>query len=962
MAARVGDLFVGRVRELDELRCALDKARAGNGSTVLVTGDAGIGKTRLASELARQARDTGFDVLFGRSMDLVGAELPYQPFVDALRPHGKSLRLDARLPGSQVAVFEEALARLVERAAAAPVLLVLEDLHWADSSTLDLVIFLAHHLDVQPVMLLATYRADEPPAADRLQRFAEGVRRSGCLLPLDLGPLRDEELATLLDAHGDVHLPPDLTDAIIARAEGNPFFAEELLAAAGDLNGQLPPGLRNLLLRRVNKLDRPAQGLLRLVAAAGRDVGYPVLRQTAQLPEGDLRESLRQAVEHGLLVAEQASGTFRFRHALLAEAIYATVLPGEREELHARLADELARSDAAPAAELAHHWAVAGRASEALVASVEAADQAEAVFGLVEAFAHLERALGLWSAVPDADRLAKCSLAELCYRTAELASQVGTGPRAVALAHQAIELTGAHDPHRAALLHVRLGEYLYEIGDDEAGLAALERAARLVPEEPPSAECAYALGSFAGGLMVAWRHADSLPIGQRALDLARAVGAGEAEVRALTVLGGDLVYLDRGEEGLTHLRQALRLAEEIGDRWGLERTYTNLTDALTMLGRPGESARVGLVGLETLRRYGIENGLLAANTVEALIAAGEWGEADRLSAAALRSITASFRYLLHMHRADLDIGRGNVEPARRHLQAALPTLRQDHALGVYDILVAELALCEHRWIDADHAVRDALALVGSEYGPQLRVWYCAKGLRAQAELAALARARRDDDGLQNSADRSRELVTDARQAAAQAQATTANAAAWLALAEAEYARACGAQQPESWSAAAAAWDRVERPPLAAYCRHHEAAALVAAGASRAEASVALRQAHAVATTLGAVPLLREIELLAQRTRIQVAAPDAPPARERPSTDDVLGLTAREVEVLDLLANGYTNREIAATLVISVRTASIHVSHILRKLGVPNRLEAAAVAHRLEAAAVAHRPAAAGRQP
>ena len=161
-------------------------------------------------------------------------------------------------------------------------------------------------------------------------------------------------------------------------------------------------------------LDRATQGLLRLAAAAGRDVAYPLLRALAALPEHDVRESLRRAVEHGVLVADQATGSFRFRHALLAEAVYATILPGEREELHARLAEELARSGAAAPAELAPHWAAAGRSAEALAASVAAAREAEAVFGLAEALAHLERALALWDAVPDAAERVRLDLAELC--------------------------------------------------------------------------------------------------------------------------------------------------------------------------------------------------------------------------------------------------------------------------------------------------------------------------------------------------------------------------------------------------------------------------------------------------------------------------------------------------------------------------------------------------------------------
>ena len=401
----------------------------GSGVTVLVAGEAGIGKTRLASELARRARDAGFEVLLGRSIDLVGTELPYQPFVEALRPLGTLPQVDGRTAGSQLRVFEQTLALLSERAAAVPVLLVLEDLHWADASTLDLAVFLAHNLDDRQVLLLTTYRADEPSSAERVRRLADGVRRSSSALLLELGPLGHEELAALLEARADDPLPAALTDAIVARSEGNPFFAEELLAAAGDQGGALPHGLRDLLLQRVARLDAATRGLLRLAAAAGRDVGYPLLRAAAGLPERDVRESLRRAVEHGVLVAEQETGSFRFRHALLAEAVYATILPGEREELHARLADELARSATAAPAELAPHWAAAGRNVEALAASVEAARQAEAVFGLAEALAHLERALALWPAVADAAELVRLDLAELCSWAARLANETGAAPR-----------------------------------------------------------------------------------------------------------------------------------------------------------------------------------------------------------------------------------------------------------------------------------------------------------------------------------------------------------------------------------------------------------------------------------------------------------------------------------------------------------------------------------------------------
>jgi DNA-binding NarL/FixJ family response regulator/tetratricopeptide (TPR) repeat protein len=930
--------FVGRGRELGTLERAVAAARAGRGAAILVAGDAGIGKTRLAAELIRRARDGGFATLLGRSIDLVGTELPYQPFAEALRPLGAGPRPAGTPAGSQLRVFEETLARLTDHAVVAPVLLVLEDLHWADTSTLDLVVFLAHHLAGRPVVLLATYRGDEPSAKGRMARLADGVRRSGSGLVLDLGPLPPEDLAALL-----APAPPALAAAIVARSGGNPFFAEELLAAAPIRTAELPRRVRDLLLQRVGRLDPATRGLLRLAAAAGRDVGYPLLRALAAVPEPDVRDSLRQAVEHEVLVADQAAGTFRFRHPLLAEAVYSTILPGEREELHARLAGELSRTAAASPAELAPHWAEAGHAAEALVASVEAARQAEAVFGLAEAVAHLERALALWPDVPDAAARTGLDLAGLCSWAAELASQTGASPRAAELARRAIELTPDQDPVGAALRHVHLGVYQYANGSNDAGLAAFERAVELAP--PSSAERAQALAAFGTGLQMAWRHGESLAVCEQALALARGTGAREAELRALTVLGSDLAYLGRGEEGLDRLGEAVRLAGQTGDPMGVQRAYITLTDVLTMLGRPGESARVAAEGLAAVSAYGADTTVLVANQVEALLAVGDWDEAERASVAALRTLSASYPYMALIIRADVEIGRGQFDAARAHLEAARATLREDRGLGLYDAYRAELALWERRWADAAQAIDDGLTQARSGEAAQIRVQLCAKGLRAQAELAALARARRDDAALRVHLDRARDLLALARRAAADAAPITPNATAWHLQAHAEHTRTSGAAAQE-WADAAAAWDRLERPPLAAYCRWRQAEALIAAGASRAEASVPLRDAHAVAARIGARPLAAELELLTQRARLDLAPPVAGPPSGKRALEEALGLTPREADVLALIARGYTNREIASNLVISVKTAGVHVSHILRKLDAPNRLEAAAIAHRL----------------
>jgi DNA-binding CsgD family transcriptional regulator/tetratricopeptide (TPR) repeat protein len=943
-----GEVFVGRADELGRLERALAAAASGSGAAALVAGDAGIGKTRLTAELAARAEAAGFRTLVGRCLDLVGTELPFQPFAEALRP----LRDDRDEPApaaSRARVFEDTLALVTDVATAAPVLLVLEDLHWADPSTLDLVVYLAHNLDERRVLLLGTYRADEPASAERVRRLSDGVRRSGSALVVELGPLARDELTALLAGRAGAPSAA-LADAIAARAEGNAFFAEELLAAAGEDAGELPRGLRDLLLARVARLDPTTQGVLRLAAAAGRDVGYPLLRAAAAVPEPELRAALREAVEHGVLVADQAAASFRFRHALLAEAIYSTLLPGEREEVHARLADELARGEPpAPAAELAPHWATAGRAREALVASVEAAREADAVFGLAEAVAHLERALALWDEVPEAAALAGVDRAGLSSWAAERAIMTGAGPRAVELGRRAIELVGDGDPIRAALLQAQSGRYLLVAGQRDAALAAFERAVELVPPQPPSVARAEVLAALGHVQMLTLRHEQSRATCEEALALARTVGAPRAECRALTVLGTDLAYLGDGEAGLAVLREALHRAEENRVPEDLMRAYVCLTDALTMLGRPGASVRVAVAGAEALRRHGIEHSTLISNHVEALVASGEWDDAERVSAMALRDNTDNWPHQSLVSRAELEAGRGDFARARAHLDAALATVREDERGSLpYDLVACELALWERRWEDAEAMARDALARTRPRDAAVVRVQLCAQGLRGHAELAALARARRDADGVRRWRDEARKLLDRAHRAAAQAGPVTPNAAGWRALAEAEHERARDADEPERWAQAAVMWQELERPPVAAYCHWRQAEALVAAGAPRAEASEPLRRAHAVAARIGARPLLRELDLLAGRARLDLALPDGEALSTKPGMEEELGLTRREAEVLALVARGMTNREIADELVISVKTASVHVSHILSKLDVPTRVEAAAIAHRLAA--------------
>ena len=941
--------LVGRSAELAVARTALDDAASGRGSTVLVGGEAGIGKTRLVAELAEGAREAGVLVLPGRCIELVGPGVPYFAVLEALgsvgaAPGGPYDAVD-RADGP-VRLYEAVRATLDELAARAPVVFVVEDLHWADASTLGFVAYLARVIGHRRILLVGTYRSDEVRPDHPLARLAVELVRARDARAVELPPLGPDDLRALLEGVAGSPLPDELTSAITARSGGNPFFAEELLAAAGRGADGLPDLLREALRQRVARVDPAGQDALRVAAAFGRDVPYRLLATLA--PGPGLDTALRQAVEHGVLVPDQAAGTYRFRHALLAEAVYATLLPGERERLHAQLAVLLSDSpDGGPevAGELARHWSEAGCPTEALAASVHAARAAEAVCGLSEALRHVERALDLWPQVPAAEKLAGADLPAVLAWAAELADLTGRSPRAAALARQAISLIDEQaEGVRAGLLHERLGSYLLPIGDRAAALAACRRATELVPAHPPTVERAQVLTSLGNALMLSWRHAESAVVCQEALATAEAVGDPRPALRAANVLGVDHCYLGRPEQAQAQLHAARRQALAHGTPRDAAHSHAVLCETLIATGRSADAVRVAEEGLTLARRWGVERSfgaLLAAYAAEACLDTGDWDRAEELLAEAYRTGTAFWAHYPRLLHAQLSIARGDHAGGREHLAAGALGERQPTSAGRYAQVAAELALWEGRPDAAVAAVEAGLA--AHPHGGLPRVRLAAWGLRALADRVGVAIGR---DGA--AGDEAAVLLRLATSAAAEAAAVTPEAGAWLAQAEAEHARVLAYPRPDLWRAAVAAWDGLGRPYPAAYCRWRLADAMLTGpggGAAPGEPARTARSAYQVACRLGAAPLRRELELLAERGRLDLAGPPAP---ERPDAIDALHLTAREREVLRLLGRGYTNREIAAELVISVKTASVHVSHILRKLDVPRRLDAAGIAHRLGA--------------
>jgi DNA-binding CsgD family transcriptional regulator len=992
MAGRVASpTFVGRVEELELLEAARARAADADPAVVLVGGEAGVGKTRLVAELTSRCARHGTRVLAGGCVPVGEGALPYAPIVEALRDLlgdvgvgtvrelvGPSWPELARLlpalgepdrtgqleQAAQARLFELLLGLLGRLGDLAPLVLVVEDLHWADRSTRDLLAFLVRNLRRERVLLVVTYRNDEP-GQQRLGPYLAELDCGGRVLRIDLARLNQvqtgAQLVGILGAAPAVGLVED----IFIRSEGNPFFTEELLAAVRAGSAELPATLRDLLRGRVQALPEQARQVLAVVAVAGRRVSHRLLATVAGLDDRLLVEALRAAVGSQLLVTRPGQDGYDVRHALLREVIDADLLPGERARLHARLAQTLTEraelADGPPAvaaAELAAHWDAAGEPTRALPARVQAGLAAERAHAFPEALRHYERALELWARVPQAAELAPLDRITLLERAAQAAHLLDEYPRAVELVREALASVDlAADPARAGLLHERLGRYLW-MSLDEAALSAYQEAVRLVPAEPPSAERARVLAGYATVLYLQ-ADAEGGRVAEEALAVARSVGARWEEGRVLGLVGVTVADLGDLDGGLALLREARRIAEEQADVEGLASACIMMTWGTFDAGRLEEGLAAALDGAEATGRLGSPTWHDFLEQLAALFEfpLGRWEEADRHLRAVLERdrLTGPKGVHTRWQRARLDIARGDFAAARRWLQeaeqlAATASRAQFDVqfAGPLAIARAELALWEGRDHDAFQASIEGLAVLAQtlpDEGADSILF--ALGLAAAANKAERASARRSANQAE-AARRDGDQLLVRLQALADAHTSFAMTAAVLAQCRAEHSRLHGHPDPAGWAATAAEWEALGQPYPAACARWREAEALLATKAPRARAEQVLGAAYAVAVRLGAVPLRRELELLAQRGRVRLEAPaePSPATAEAPSVAASLGLTQREAEVLALVAAGRTNRQIGQALFISPKTASIHVSRILAKLGVTGRGEAAAIAHRL----------------
>ena len=985
----MGGRFVGRTQELTLLRTLLTRAVDGQPLVALIGGEAGVGKTRLVDQVAAIASEQGARVMRGGCVPLGEEGLPFAPVIEALRGLAGELdpaeleavagparsELGRLLPdlawngeaAAGTAVADVSQGRLFERlldvvqrlAERAPLLWVMEDLHWADRSTRDLVAYLAASLRSGRFVGVLTFRSDELHRLHPLRGLLGELGRDRRVHRLELARFTRAELAEQLAGLLGSVPSARLVDDIYVRSEGNPFFAEELvLAGGGTFPARLPPTLQDVLLTRVVGLDPRTQQLLRVTAAAGPGVTQPLLAAVAGMDEQTLLDGLREAVDQQILLPEPGGAGYVFRHALLAEAVYGELLPDERAHLHTALATALEAGaeprglQASRAARLAHHWSAAGDQSRALSASVAAAAAAEQVYAFAEAQLQLERVLTLWDCVPDAEQRAGMDRVALLSRCAEAAYAAGDSARGAQLVRQALPLVDeARQRQRAGLLHEQLARCLRMFGDPGA-LGEQQEAVRLVRPEP-SVERARVLGSLAYLLVMVSRFAEARRPAEEAVAIAGQVGARAEEATARTALGRVLIQLGESDVGLAELEAAQRLATQAGGVVVRLRAILNHADALLAAGRLEEAVAVALGGIQEARRLGLVRSfgpVLAYDVTEALVALGRWEQAERVSREGLEVAASDETSVpLLLPRAALELGLGDLDRAearlrtvRRLLPAPIPEAQK---AGPLFTSLAELALWRGDLEQAKQLVAEAVPLV--EANPRYAAPLYALGMRVEANRAELARARyagepAPDNGAATALlDRLREAAT------GPAAAGLPELAAWYTTALAERTRQNGPSDPAAWSAAAAAWDRLGQPYRLAYAGFRQAEALLAGTGNRDAAATVLGRAANITGRLGACLLDNEIKALARRTRIDLTpSAAATPAARAPTPAEQRGLTPREAQVLALVGAGRSNRQIAQALFISPKTASVHVSNILAKLGVHTRVEAAAIAHRL----------------
>jgi DNA-binding CsgD family transcriptional regulator len=943
--------FVGRERELAQLSEVWRDVKTGRFALALIDGDAGIGKTRLAQEFAARAERLGARVLWGDCVDLRGSGLTYAPFRHALRDVGENPNVRALLGdiparvadlldgpavdgrgGRPGALFETLLELLRALARTRPLLLVIEDLHLADNTTLDVLTYLVHNLGGIPVLGLLTGRAlREPPSTIRepeeaTAQFLAGQASSAIAQWIRLAALSEHETAQLLEELTDSAASAREVGEIFSRSGGNPMFVEELVAERARGDGQLSPTLRQLLSGRIRHLPDDVREVLGVAAVAGQSVARDDLRAVVDRPRDVLSRLLRQAIDAGVLVEDPGGHHYAFRQALMQEVLYEDLPSERRRELHRRFADVLetrGRTTTTATGAVATHWDRAGYPDRALPAYLAAADAAREIFAFVDAGRFLQRAYALWDEVDHPETLSGLTRRHLANKTIEQVVATDDAATAIPIARDTLGDAERTAEHRViAFQRMQLARALWFSDDEGTALEQTRIAADAVSDEGPSPEQARILALWAGLLALNGRYTDAGALTRRALKAARRSGAPRAYRYAMLTAGTVAAAQGDLTGGLKLIDEAEDLARRRSDADEAMRAMLHRGRVLQRYGRWEAARQVYVDGLAAAPKYGMSQHytwrlhVLAARMSYCL---GRWEEAADEIDLATTQIPGRGAAL-----PSLLVATGQFDKAEAFYTRPRSRWRSD---GTGRLQVpegpVELAAWLGRLGDAHTTCDEALAFIdgSEELMPEARL--CRAALRAEADAVErgeipVAEAMQQATPL---ADRLRSLHA-AHPARTDGYGRELQALA--AAGDAEWLRITGRPDSDAWAHAADHWEALAMPYPYAYARWQQARALATRQRDRQGIAALRAEALAIAERLGAHPLRAAIlGLRLEVSRVTASSPlDA--------------LTPRERDVVKLVIQGHSNRQIASMLGITEGTASVHVSRILRKLGAASR--------------------------
>lgn len=942
--------MIGRAGELLELEAALADAAGGEPRIVVLGGEAGIGKTRLIDEFVAAVGDRA-TITRGQCVDFGAVGLPYAPlagvFRGLVRAFGDEAVFDAAAGGvstlrSLVEVstpierderlgverLDEVVTTVLEQLSAQRTLVVaIEDLHWADPATLDVLRFLARMIRSGRLLLVLSYRSDDVgrghPLRGLLAELERNRRASRILIDrLDAAQVREQ-------AHGILGSDPSFESArvLFERSEGVPFFVEELLGCGLDtVAGEVPATLRELLLGRYETLAAEPQRVVRVLAAGGGYVDHEVLAEVAGLPAERLDEVLRVAVDAGVIVV--AGRGYEFRHALVREAVSDELLPGESSRVHRGYAQALESRPGDPAQRAARavlvssHWLEARAFDDAFRTSLEGMRLSRAAFAHATAAQLGERALSLWDDVADRSA-ADVTHVELLDRVARSWRSAGEPNRALATIDQALAEVAPDDLVTRARLLRNKGLMIDAEGRADA-LELFEQALDLLGDADDPTLRAGILSEAASKYMVSGQSERAIAASTEALAIAPPA-ANRIRSVALNVRAGTLTHLGRLDEGAADY--ALALVEAADDRDALLRYYVNFSDTLHLLGRFRESIDTATTGIRIAAEAGVartSGAILALNTVDPLFALGEWDRADALIADSLGlDPPAVFGIYLRRARIRSELWRGDPARARalfaswQRMMSELAEFEDQVAAGLaLDVAEVHLALG-----DLDAAWEWAGRLVARERlsSPP---WELPIAPTAARVIARRREAAGDPELHADDVRRLDEVIE---------RDEWPTRAIWAAFAAAELGGPSGSgDDPDLWRQARSTAEVAEAPVLTRLqILYGLSRALVRTG-DRAGAAETIDELHAHADRVGSGLLVRWADELRHDAGLNATT----------AAGDHDELTARELQVLALIAEGLSNGQIADRLYISRKTVSVHVSAILRKLGAASRTEAA----------------------